>query len=315
MLTKTNRHQTIAAIVVAGAVVGMLLGACGGGVNDPVDASCKAPPVRWSQMVAFPDHRQADLRFTCVGAPQAGSLFLPIGNGPFPAVVWVHASGEHTRLTWGSEVAAFIQAGIALFSYDKRGVGQSQGECCPGDDGHFNLLTADAAGAVQALRSRAEIAPDEIGLIGPSQAGWIVPRAANESHAAFVALASGSTLTVGQNQVYEQLAGGENGPSGMPKNEIAERLAEAGPSGFDPVPDIRRLTVPGLWLYGTADTQVPPEQSIAILNRLKAKGNDITIVTFPGAGHGLLDTPPTDPNALPTMVQWIAAHVHAGAPS
>jgi alpha-beta hydrolase superfamily lysophospholipase len=301
-------------LVVVGAV-GVLLSACGGGVVDPANASCKAPAVRWSAMSTFKDHRQIDLRFTCMGAVQAGTLYLPTTGGPFPAVVWVHASGEHTRLTWGPNVSAFTQAGIGFFSYDKRGVGESEGQCCPGDDGHFNLLSADAAGAVQALRSRSDIDPAQVGLIGPSQAGWIVPRAANESGAAFVALASGSTLTVGQNQLYEQLAGGEDGPSGMPKAEIAKGLEDAGPSGFDPVPDIRRLAVPGLWLYGTADTQVPPEQSIAILNRLKAEGKDITVVTFPGAGHGLLDIPPTDPDALPRMVRWIEAHLHASAPA
>src|SRR5207249_4953057 len=103
------------------------------------------------------------------------------------------------------------------------------------------------------------------------------------------------------------------GPSGMSKEEIASRLEEAGPSGFDPVPDIERLAVPGLWLYGTADTQVPPDRCIAVLDRLKARGKDITVVTFTGAGHGLLDVPPTDPDALPTMVRWIEEQVHTSA--
>jgi len=311
MQTKRGAGRVTFVILIAVGAAGLLLSACGGGVDDPANASCRAPRVRWGQTMAFAHHRQVDLRFTCMGAVQAGTLYLPPGPGSYPAVVWVHASGEHTRVTWGSEVVPFTQAGIAFFSYDKRGVGQSEGQCCPGDSGHFNLLTADAAGAVEALRSRPDIEPGQIGLIGPSQAGWIVPGAANESHAAFVALASGSTLTVSQNDLYEQLAGGEDGPSGMSEEEIAKRLEEAGPSGFDPAPDIERLAVPGLWLYGTADTQVPPDQCIAILERLKAEGKDITVATFPGAGHGLLDVPPTDPDALPTMVRWIAQHVHA----
>ena len=40
-----------------------------------------------------------------------------------------------------------------------------------------------------------------------------------------------------------------------------------------------------------------------------AAGKDITVLTFPKAGHGLLDTPPSDPNAGPAMVRWILDHL------
>jgi dipeptidyl aminopeptidase/acylaminoacyl peptidase len=54
------------------------------------------------------------------------------------------------------------------------------------------------------------------------------------------------------------------------------------------------LRIPALWLYGTADREVPVDQSVALLDGLKAQGKDFTVVTFPDAGHGLLDSlPPT----------------------
>jgi hypothetical protein len=39
-------------------------------------------------------------------------------------------------------------------------------------------------------------------------------------------------------------------------------------------------------------------------------GKDFTVVVYPKAGHGLLDVPPTDPRALPTLVRWVRNRVH-----
>ena len=112
-----------------------------------------------------------------------------------PGAVWVHGAGEAPRLGWGGLLLpGLVRAGVVVLSYDKRGVGESEGECCPGDTGHFNLLTADSVGAVQALRRRPEVDPLRVGLVGASQAGWVVPRAAIDSRAAFVALAAAPPL-------------------------------------------------------------------------------------------------------------------------
>jgi pimeloyl-ACP methyl ester carboxylesterase len=53
------------------------------------------------------------------------------------------------------------------------------------------------------------------------------------------------------------------------------------------------MTVPGIWVYGRQDRSIPAEKNAATLERLrKTQGKDFTVVLFPGAGHGLLDTPP-----------------------
>ena len=67
----------------------------------------------------------------------------------------------------------------------------------------------------------------------------------------------------------------------------------------DPKPYLEQLRIPALWLYGTADREVSVDQSVALLTALKAQGKDFTVVTFPGAGHGLLDSPPSDPGHPP----------------
>jgi pimeloyl-ACP methyl ester carboxylesterase len=273
-------------------------------VDDPASARCPHPRISSSPQRIMVDHREVDVRFTCENATQAASIYLPVEPGRHPGLVWVHGAGPASRLTWGGRLLpGLVRAGIAVLSYDKRGVGQSEGECCPGDTGHFNLLTADVVGAVSVLRSRPEINPDEVGLAGASQAGWIAPRAAGDAHAAFVALASAPTVPERVANLYERLARGDEGR--LSRQEISRRLREAGRKGFDPLPDLRRMTVPSLWLFGTADVKTPVAESVQVLETLRAEGHDITIRTYPGAGHGLVDNPPTAPDAIPAMIEWI----------
>jgi dienelactone hydrolase len=63
--------------------------------------------------------------------------------------------------------------------------------------------------------------------------------------------------------------------------------------------------LPALWLIGEADRNIPPVQSAALLRSIKRQqGKDWTIITFPGAGHGLFD-----PRAAPIAEAWIRRHV------
>ena len=62
-------------------------------------------------------------------------------------MIWVHGSGEQPRLNYGAVVAPLVEDGIAVFSYDKRGVGESEGDCCT-SPGKYDLVAADADGAV-----------------------------------------------------------------------------------------------------------------------------------------------------------------------
>jgi pimeloyl-ACP methyl ester carboxylesterase len=72
------------------------------------------------------------------------------------------------------------------------------------------------------------------------------------------------------------------------------------------------MTVPGIWIYGRLDRSQPSEKDAATLERLrKTWGKDFAVVLFPHADHGLLDTPPTDPRAMPTLLAWLKKHVRA----
>src|SRR5436189_6300140 len=100
-----------------------LLGGCGGGGHaDPESARCTNPKATFGDPTILGAHREVAVHFTCEETVLAGTLYLPKGSGRHPAVVWVHGSGEQLRLNYGTVVAPLVEDGIAVFSYDKRGV-------------------------------------------------------------------------------------------------------------------------------------------------------------------------------------------------
>lgn len=105
----------------------------------------------------------------------AGTLFKPMRSGSHPAVVLVHGSGPADR-NWVLPWARFlVRRGMAVLAYDKRGVGESTGDW---NTASFTDLAGDAKSAVEYLKTRSDIEPEQIGLLGVSQAGWVMPLAA-----------------------------------------------------------------------------------------------------------------------------------------
>ncbi|MCA9862529.1 MAG: alpha/beta hydrolase [Thermomicrobiales bacterium] len=110
----------------------------------------------------------------------AGTLSLPDGPGPYPAVVLVSGSGPQDRdeyLGGGITIRPFellanalTPAGIAVLRYDDRGVGASTGEFSTGD---LHDFADDAEAAIAYLTTREDIDQDHIGLIGHSEGGAI----------------------------------------------------------------------------------------------------------------------------------------------
>ncbi|WP_158520021.1 alpha/beta hydrolase family protein [Streptomyces ambofaciens] len=68
-----------------------------------------------------------------------------------------------------------LDAGFAVLSYDKRGVGGSSGDW---RSATLTDLAADANTAVRFLRSQPEVRPEAVGLFGHSEGGWVVLSAA-----------------------------------------------------------------------------------------------------------------------------------------
>lgn len=130
----------------------------------------------------------------------AGTLTLPNGAGPFPAVLLITGSGAQDRdeSLFGHHpflvLADYLtRQGIAVLRVDDRGVGGSGGDFAAS-------TTMDFAGDVEAgvayLKTRTEINGKKIGLMGHSEGGLIAPMvAARNKDVAFIVLLAGPGVT------------------------------------------------------------------------------------------------------------------------
>jgi uncharacterized protein len=108
----------------------------------------------------------------------AGSLAMPDRRTPSPGVVMVGGSGPSDRdndTLFPPIRRSLVAAGIAVLSYDKRGVGGSSGAWV---DAGLDDLADDAVAALTFLRGWSGVEADAVGLFGHSEGGWVVLRAA-----------------------------------------------------------------------------------------------------------------------------------------
>lgn len=111
------------------------------------------------------------------GNTLVGTLTIPKGEGPFPAMVLVSGSGQQDRDEelmnhrpfW--VIADYCALhGIAVLRYDDRGIGGSTGEVENATSLDFSY---DAEAAFDYLRSRKEINASKVGILGHSEGGVI----------------------------------------------------------------------------------------------------------------------------------------------
>jgi dipeptidyl aminopeptidase/acylaminoacyl peptidase len=116
-----------------------------------------------------------DVRFSNGEIQLAGTLRRPRTSGRQPAVILVHGSGAENRDYVLPFARFLVRRGMAVLAYDKRGVGGSTGDWYTAS---FEDLAGDVVAGLAYLKTRREIDPAQIGLLGVSQAGWVMPIAA-----------------------------------------------------------------------------------------------------------------------------------------
>jgi uncharacterized protein len=271
------------------------------------------------------------------GEPVAGVLMHP-GSGP---------SDRHNDVLFPPIREHLLAAGIAVCSFDKRGVGGSGGSWL---DAGIAAQADDLLAGLAVFRSESA-GGLPIGLFGHSQGGWVVVEAAGRgAPVAFVITNSGPGVSPVQQERYslanrvaddrlpealevydavvavlrerppmaaglEQLDAAGVRYSDLPgmefvfEDEAVWDLAAA-IFEFDPAPAQSALAVPMLAVFGEADKVTPPEESAAAL-RAAVRPELLQVEVFPDGDHRLMHGDP--PRFVDGYLDRIAAFVQAAA--
>jgi len=157
------------------------------------DAKTGAPALRWEDSTVGHatvglklDLPREEVRFSNGDVALAGTLVLPRGKGPHPAIVRIHGAGGQTRRN--TVDGFFAYHGVAYLSFDKRGTGKSTGDW---REVGLRDLADDVLAAVAFLRRRSDIDGSRIGIEAGSEGGWIAPLVATrDPDIAFIILKS-----------------------------------------------------------------------------------------------------------------------------
>jgi pimeloyl-ACP methyl ester carboxylesterase len=163
------------------------------------------------------------------GVTLAGTITLPEGEGPFPAVVLVSGSGSQDRNEeiFGHKPFLVLsdrltKAGIAVLRYDDRGAGQSTGDASAATSADLSM---DAEAALRFLREQPKIDAGRVGIAGHSEGGLIAPMvAARSEDVAFIVLMAGPGVS-GDQVLIRQVGEGAVAAGAAP--EIGEAMSGA----------------------------------------------------------------------------------------
>lgn len=272
----------------------------------------------------------------------AGTLTLPTERrGRVPAVVTITGSGQQDRDEAIPTVAGYRifrqvadtlgRRGIAVLRFDDRAFGRSGGSAMEATSRDF---AGDVAAVVAYLRTRPEIDPDRIALVGHSEGGIIAPMVAvDDPRVRAVVLIAGTARTGRRILDYQLRRGVESDPTiPVEKRDSAFRAAweSLGKAPwidffttYDPLPTAARVRQPVLILQGATDRQVTADQAPELEAAIRGGGNrDVTMRVFPDLNHLMVHDPSGDPagyarlpsgqvspEVLGTLADWLAARL------
>ncbi|MEO7086390.1 MAG: alpha/beta fold hydrolase [Gemmatimonadaceae bacterium] len=248
---------------------------------------------------------------TAAGLKLSGTLTIPRGRvgGRAPAIVTITGSGSEDRdeQPVGAlrgyrpfrELADTLgRRGIAVLRLDDRGVNGS-------DIGSKSATSTDFADDIRAgvayVRSRPEIDPARVGLVGHSEGGIIAPMvAATDSKLRAIVLMAGSAspgrdiLRSQQHYVIDtmlKLTGVQRESALAASQRATDSLAASTPwmkqfIEYDPSVIARTVKTPVLIVHGLTDHQVPASEADKLAAAFRAGGNaSVTVRKFPATNH------------------------------
>jgi dienelactone hydrolase len=238
--------------------------------------------------------------------PMSGTLSVPAGSGPFPAVVLVHGSGPHDRdetvavnKPFKDIAEGLASSGVIALRYDKRTFkyrGQLSSEITIEDE-----VIADAVAAVSWLRARPDVDARRVFIVGHSLGAQLAPEVAVRAQpvAGVVLLAPPGRLP--WDIVLDQMRYLGVQSEHIKRAEVAAQRLRDGldtsgdflgaPRSYwkdwashDGVATTRKLARPTLVLHGERDYQITAPDIEAWRQGLAGQ-KDVTIVSLPELNH------------------------------
>lgn len=222
------------------------------------------------------------------------AYYSPINRDSINGVlIVVHGSAPSTYNDVSYYTGLGTQLGMAVLAFDKRGVGASGGTyesfSVARSKAWFNLLASDVLACVNWIKEKPELRKVKLGLLGGSQAGWIMPLAASKSKAIdFMIIGEGVAVSAGEEHYFSQLTG-DGDESGITIAKAHKKLQHFdGEKGFDPRNILKQLETDALWFLGTNDPVIPVDATIEELHHLNK--SNIKVVILPHGDHNFLNT-------------------------
>ena len=214
------------------------------------------------------------------GIRLSGTLSLPPGPGPHPAIILVPGSGEVDRdgSLFGHRFYLVLadhltRQGFAVLRSDKRGLGQSGGDFASATTYDF---ASDTDAALAFLRSRPGIEARRIGLVGHSEgalAGSIV--AARDPALSFLVLMAGNGIPMGEVLKARGVAEAQGDPGPWMRTLLS----------IDPQAVLRQVRCPVLALVGDKDRIISADTNIPALTAALAANPHAEVRRLPGLNH------------------------------
>ncbi len=252
--------------------------------------------------------------FESGAARLSGSILIPSGTGPHPAIVAIEGSGgssyRHSWMAgyfpfWKDIAELLVARGYAVLLYDKPGVNESTGDW---RQQSFDDRAEEVIAAVRMLTDRQYIDATRIGVVGHSQGGWIaqIVAARHPEEVAFLISLAGPAVSV-KTQIIddvqsrwacEEISGVSRAVRnaglqvGLGALGVLSNVARPGYLSriidFDPHHVLPDISQPMLAMFAGYDPLVLPETNRARLVRYYGTSHEdarLVVATVPGADH------------------------------
>jgi len=249
------------------------------------------------------------LSFMSGGNQLQGEIYLPEGQAPFPAVIFVAGDGDIPRDAHGyykPYIKLFNELGYAAVSWDKPGVGKSTGQWLKQS---MDDREEEVRAAILELRQNPNIKAGNIGLIGFSQAGWVMPGVLGaDDRLSFMVMVSPAINWQQQgNYMMEGRLKLEGSPPCCESVMSPERWEFVTLNArIDASAELQGVKQPILAIFGDKDLNVDFKESARVISGLGtgSKGCKPSVVIVENADHSLL--PAEEPRLVTANADMIS---------